>query len=83
MQSLTFDYDPTSTTYVLNRDFQCGDIIQVDFPGIATMKSRILSVVYTWDREGYSAKITVGTEKPDLTSIVKKIQNSTSAIRRK
>lgn len=83
VQSLSFDYDPTTSSYVLDRDFFLGDIIVVDFPGVATMTSRIISISRTWDDSGYSVQITVGTEKPDMSSLVKKIRAETSAVRRR
>jgi hypothetical protein len=83
VQSLTFDYDITSTSLVLNRDFFLGDIIVVDFPGVATITDRITAICYLWDKNGYTVKITLGTEKPDLVTLVKKMKLNTSATRRK
>jgi len=83
VQSLTFDYDPTSTTYVLDRDFFCGDTIVVDFPGVATLTGRIITVTKNWDNKGvYNVQITIGNDWPDLVSIVKRLRYDTSSIRR-
>ncbi|MDD3135028.1 MAG: siphovirus ReqiPepy6 Gp37-like family protein [Methanoregula sp.] len=82
-QSLSFTYNWLNWSARYKTDFFLGDIVIVDFPGEVTMTSRVISVQRTYDGDGLTMEITIGTESPDLRSIVKKLRASTSPIRRR
>jgi len=83
VQSLTFTYNWLNWSARYKTDFFLGDTVIVDFPDEATMISRVISVSRTYDGDGLTMDITVGTGSPDLKSIVKDLRASTSPIRRR
>jgi hypothetical protein len=70
-QTLDFTFDQTSQSFVLGTDFTLGDTVVVDFPGVATMTSRITRITERYDtQKGRTYEIGVGKEAPDLISII-------------
>jgi hypothetical protein len=70
-QTLDFTFDQTAQTFVLGTDFNLGDTVVVDFPGVATMTSRITRITERYDVEkGRTYEIGVGKSAPDLISII-------------
>ena len=69
--SLTFEYNPVSQSFIFGRDFTLGDIVNIVFPGVATVTSRIISASWTYDANGVKVRMEAGKKKPDWIGIVK------------
>lgn len=70
-ETLDFTFNHLSPSFVLGTDFNLGDTVVVEFPGVATMTSRIVSVTEKYDSSGKSYDMAVGKAAPDLVSIIR------------
>jgi len=77
--TLEVEYIPTPT-YRYGIDFDLGDIIRAEYPGIATMEARIVTVIEQYP----SGKIVLGLGKewPDLISLVRTLRKENAEMRR-
>ena len=74
-QTLDFAFNQNSQSFILGTDFELGDTVVVDDPGVATMTSKITNITERYDvQKGKTYEIGVGKSAPDLISIIK--QNS-------
>jgi len=74
-QTLEFEFNERSDTFHYGVDFFLGDIIVVEFPGVATMTSRLISVKMEITAAGRKLTLGVGKETPDMVSIVRNINS--------
>jgi len=77
--TLEVEYIPTPT-YRYGIDFDLGDIVSAEYPGIATMEARIVTVTEQYP----SGKIVLGLGKewPDLISLVRAMRKENAEMRR-
>ena len=68
--TLEVEYIRTAA-YRYGEDFDLGDIIHVEYPDIATMDARIVAITEEYAREGEKLTLTLGTEWPDLVSLLR------------
>jgi hypothetical protein len=69
--NLSFEYNPISQSYIFGRDFTLGDIVNIVFPDVATLTSRIVSVSWTYDENGVEISMEAGKTAPDFVKILK------------
>ena len=69
-QTLDFTFKE-SPSFTIGTDFFLGDTVEVEFPDVATMISRITKITERYDRNGRNYEIGVGKSKPDFVSILK------------
>ena len=81
-ESLEFEYNTESQAYTYGTDFVCGDIVTVIDPDVATIIDRITSVTTTYDENGKTIKLGMGTSAPDLVSIMKMDRKQNTGVRR-
>jgi hypothetical protein len=70
-ETLDFVFNHLSPSFVLGTDFTLGDTVIVEFPGVATMTSRITSITERYGTDGKSFEMAVGKSAPDLVSIIR------------
>jgi len=77
--TLEVEYLPTPT-YRYMTDFDLGDIVSAEYPGVATMQARIVTVTEQYP----SGKIVLGLGKewPDLISLVRALMKENAEMRR-
>jgi hypothetical protein len=77
--TLEVEYIPTPT-YRYMTDFDLGDIVSAEYPGVATMQARIVAVTEQYP----SGKIVLGLGKewPDLISLVRALRKENAEMRR-
>jgi len=77
--TLEVEYIPTPT-YRYGIDFDLGDIVSAEYPGIATMEARIVTVTEQYP----SGRIVLGLGKewPDLISLVRAMRKENAEMRR-
>lgn len=77
--TLEIEYIPTPT-YRYGTDFDLGDLIKAEYPGVATMVTRIVTVTEQYP----SGKIVLGLGKewPDLVSLVRALRKENAEMRR-
>ena len=77
--TLEVEYIPTPT-YRYGIDFDLGDIVSAEYPGIATMEARIVAVTEQYP----SGRIVLGLGKewPDLISLVRAMRKENAEMRR-
>ena len=77
--TLEVEYIPTPT-YRYGIDFDLGDIVSAEYPGIATMEARIVTVTEQYP----SGKIVLGLGKewPDLVTLVRALRRENAEMRR-
>ncbi len=68
--TLEVEYIRTAS-YRYGEDFDLGDIIHVEYPDIAAMDARIVAITEEYAREGERLTLTLGTEWPDLVSLLR------------
>lgn len=68
--TLEVEYIRTAS-YRYGEDFDLGDIIHVEYPDIAAMDARIVAITEEYAREGEKLTLTLGTEWPDLVSLLR------------
>jgi len=68
--TLEVEYIQTAS-YRYGEDFDLGDIIHVEYPDIAAMDARIVAITEEYAREGEKLTLTLGTEWPDLVSLLR------------
>ncbi len=68
-QSVEFDL-LEGGLYQYPRDFRVGDVIRAEYPGWASEVARIVAAAQRWDEYGRSVRVTVGSEQPDVSSVV-------------
>lgn len=51
-------------------DFMLGDVVRADYPGFAYSEARVIGVRQRWDEDGRTVSIMVGSEAPDLPTVV-------------
>jgi hypothetical protein len=79
MEKLAEDGDTTTleaeyiqtAMYRYGEDFDLGDIVHVEYPDIASMDARIVAITEEYAREGENITLTLGTEWPDLVSLIR------------
>ena len=81
-ESLEFEFDTENQSEVYGVDFKCGDIVTVIDPDVATLVDRITSVTTTYDENGKTIKLGMGTSAPDLVSIMKMDRKQNTGVRR-
>ena len=81
-ESLEFVFDTENQSEVYGVDFKCGDIVTVIDPDVATLVDRITSVTTTYDENGKTIKLGMGTSAPDLVSILKMDRKQNTGVRR-
>lgn len=81
-ESLEFEYNTESQAYTYGTDFVCGDIVTVIDPDVATLVDRITSVTTTYDQNGKTIKLGMGTSAPDLVGILKMDRKQNTGVRR-
>jgi hypothetical protein len=69
-QTLDFTFKE-SPSFTIGADFFVGDTINVEFPEVATMISRITSITERYDANGRNYEIGIGKSKPDFVSILR------------
>lgn len=79
--SLEIDYI-NDAGYVYGTDFDLGDIVHVEYPGIAEMDTRIIEILETYERVKEGVTLTLGTEWGDLISITRKSKKQDAETRR-
>ncbi|MDR9817625.1 MAG: siphovirus ReqiPepy6 Gp37-like family protein [Candidatus Methanoculleus thermohydrogenotrophicum] len=77
--TLEVEYIPTPT-YRYMTDFDLGDIVSAEYPGVATMQARIVTVTEQYP----SGRIVLGLGKewPDLISLVRALRKENAEMRR-
>ena len=77
--TLEIEYIPTPT-YRYRTDFDLGDIVSAEYPGVCTMQARIVTVTEQYP----SGKITIGLGKewPDLVSLLRSVKRDNAEMRR-
>jgi len=77
--TLEVEYLPTPT-YRYMADFDLGDIVSAEYPGVATMQARIVTVTEQYP----SGRIVLGLGKewPDLISLVRALRKDNAEMRR-
>lgn len=77
--TLEVEYLPTPT-YRYMTDFDLGDIVSAEYPGVATMQARIVAVTEQYP----SGRIVLGLGKewPDLISLLRTVKRDNAEIRR-
>ena len=77
--TLEVEYLPTPT-YRYMTDFDLGDIVSAEYPGVATMQARIVAVTEQYP----SGKIVLGLGKewPDLVSLLRTVKRDNAETRR-
>jgi hypothetical protein len=77
--TLEVEYIPTPT-YRYMTDFDLGDIVSAEYPGVATMQARIVAVTEQYP----SGRIVLGLGKewPDLISLVRAMRKENAEMRR-
>jgi hypothetical protein len=77
--TLEVEYIPTPT-YRYMTDFDLGDIVSAEYPGVATMQARIVAVTEQYP----SGRIVLGLGKewPDLISLVRALRKENAEMRR-
>ena len=68
--TLEVEYIRTAS-YRYGEDFDLGDIVHVEYPDIAAMDARIVAITEEYAREGEKLTLTLGTEWPDLVSLLR------------
>ena len=68
--TLEVEYIRTAS-YRYGEDFDLGDIVHVEYPDIAAMQARIVAITEEYAREGEKLTLTLGTEWPDLVSLLR------------
>ena len=68
--TLEVEYIQTAS-YRYGEDFDLGDVIHVEYPDIAAMDARIVAITEEYAREGEKLTLTLGTEWPDLVSLLR------------
>ncbi len=68
--TLEVEYIRTAS-YRYGEDFDLGDIVHVEYPDIAAMDARIVAITEEYTREGERLTLTLGTEWPDLVSLLR------------
>lgn len=68
--TLEVEYIRTAS-YRYGEDFDLGDIVHVEYPDIAAMDTRIVEITEEYAREGEKLTLTLGTEWPDLVSLLR------------
>jgi hypothetical protein len=81
-ESLEFIFNTENQSEVYGVDFKCGDIVTVIDPDVATLVDRITSVTTTYDQNGKTIKLGMGTSAPDLVSILKMDRKQNTGVRR-
>jgi hypothetical protein len=81
-ESLEFEFDTENQSEVYGVDFKCGDIVTVIDPDVATIVDRITSVTTTYDQNGKTITLGMGTSAPDLVSIIKMDRKQNTGVRR-
>jgi len=81
-ESLEFVFDTENQSEVYGVDFKCGDIVTVIDPDVATLVDRITSVTTTYDENGKTITLGMGTSAPDLVSILKMDRKQNTGVRR-
>ncbi len=77
--TLEVEYIPTPT-YRYMTDFDLGDIVSAEYPGVATMQARIVTVTEQYP----SGRIVLGLGKewPDLVSLLRTVKRDNAEMRR-
>ena len=77
--TLEVEYIPTPT-YRYMTDFDLGDIVSAEYPGVATMQARIVAVTEQYP----SGRIVLGLGKewPDLVSLLRTVKRDNAEMRR-
>ena len=77
--TLEVEYIPTPT-YRYMTDFDLGDIVSAEYPGVATMQARIVAVTEQYP----SGRIVLGLGKewPDLVTLVRALRRENAEMRR-
>ena len=77
--TLEIEYVPTAT-YRYGTDFDLGDIVRAEYPGVATMDARIVTVTEQYP----SGRIVLGLGKewPDLISLLRAVKRDNAEMRR-
>ena len=77
--TLEVEYIPTPT-YRYGIDFDLGDIVSAEYPGVATMQARIVAVTEQYP----SGRIVLGLGKewPDLVTLVRALRRENAEMRR-
>lgn len=68
--TLEVEYIQTAS-YRYGEDFDLGDIVHVEYPDIAAIDTRIVEITEEYAREGENITLTLGTEWPDLVSLIR------------
>jgi len=68
--TLEVEYIQTAM-YRYGEDFDLGDVVHVEYPDIASMDARIVEITEEYAREGEKLTLTLGTEWPDLVSVLR------------
>lgn len=77
--TLEVKYVPTPT-YRYGTDFDLGDIVSAEYPGICTIQSRIVGV--TEQYPGGMIVISLGKEWPDLVSVIRNMRKQPAGTRK-
>lgn len=68
--TLEIEYIQTAA-YQYGDDFDIGDVVHVEYLDIASMDARIVEIVEEYAREGERLTLVLGTEWPDLVSLLR------------